>query len=301
MGMEKGEFQKYDDIDLAGLIILVWNEKWKIALATGVAALCSVIYALSLPNVYKSELLLTSVSASSGGRGALSELGGLASLAGVSLGSAETDEVSLGLVTLTSRVFLTEFINRREILVPLMALESWDSGDIQISEEIYDVKQSRWVEKKPSLQHAYKTLLSKISMSKDPENGIIRVSITSKSPELAQNWVTWLIQDLNAAMRKREISEASRAILYLEEKLNSEASVDMRSMLFRLLQNQTEAIMLASVRADYLFRVVDPAVIPENKTAPNRALICILGTLFGGFVATVLVLIRSFFRMQKSS
>ena len=121
MLVEREEFQKYEDIDLIALFKVVWVGKWKIIFVTGIAAILSVFYALSLPNIYKSEVLLTTVGASSGGGGSfggLGGLGGLASLAGVSLGSKGVDDVTLGLATLKSRIFLTDFIARRDILVP---------------------------------------------------------------------------------------------------------------------------------------------------------------------------------------
>lgn len=69
MRVEREEFQKYEDIDLIALFKVVWVGKWKIIFVTGIAAILSVFYALSLPNIYKSEVLLTTVGASSGGGG----------------------------------------------------------------------------------------------------------------------------------------------------------------------------------------------------------------------------------------
>ena len=35
--------------------------------------------------------------------------------------------------------------------------------------------------------------------------------------------------------------------------------------------------MLAKVTPEYLFRIIDPPFVPEEKFKPSRALICILG------------------------
>jgi uncharacterized protein involved in exopolysaccharide biosynthesis len=53
-------------------------------------------------------------------------------------------------------------------------------------------------------------------------------------------------------------------------------------------------VMLAEVRPEYVFKTIDPAVIPEEKSKPGRALICVLGTLIGGALGVLLVLIRYF-------
>lgn len=302
MRVEREEFQKYEDIDLIALFKVVWVGKWKIIFVTGIAAILSVFYALSLPNIYKSEVLLTTVGASSGGGGSfggLGGLGGLASLAGVSLGSKGVDDVTLGLATLKSRIFLTDFIARRDILVPLMALESWDDGKIEINDKAYDLAKKAWRIKKPGSQAAYSAFMGKFSSSKDKSSGLITLSITSQSPVLAQQWVTWLVEDLNGSIRDREVEEAKRAVAFLEEELKSTVAMDMRAMFFRLIQQQTETIMLANVKKDYLFRIVDPAIIPEIKSSPSRSVICILGTLFGGFLSVFLVLLMHFLQPKK--
>ena len=72
-------------------------------------------------------------------------------------------------------------------------------------------------------------------------------------------------------------------------------------MFFELIQSQTETIMLAKVREEYLFKVIDPAIVPEQKYGPKRALICVLGTLLGGMLAVLLVLIRHYaFKPEES-
>jgi LPS O-antigen subunit length determinant protein (WzzB/FepE family) len=299
MRVEREEFQKYEDIDLMALFKVVWVGKWKIIFVTGIAAILSVFYALSLPNIYKSEVLLTTVDATSAGGGGLGGLGGLASLAGVSIGGKGKHDVTLGLATLKSRIFLTDFITRRDILVPLMALESWDDGKIKISDKAYDLEKKAWRVKKPGLQDAYSVFMGKFTSSIDPSSGLIKLAISSQSPVLAQQWVTWLVEDLNDSIRSREVKEANRAVTFLEEKLKSTVSVDMRAMFFRLIQQQTETVMLANVKEDYLFRIVDPAIIPEIKSSPSRSVICILGTLFGGFFSVLLVFLFHFLQQKK--
>ena len=42
--------------------------------------------------------------------------------------------------------------------------------------------------------------------------------------------------------------------------------------------------MLSQVREEYTFKTIDPAVIPEDKSKPKRALICVLGTLLEGYL-----------------
>jgi LPS O-antigen subunit length determinant protein (WzzB/FepE family) len=61
-----------------------------------------------------------------------------------------------------------------------------------------------------------------------------------------------------------------------------------------MIQGQTETIMLANASPEYLFKTLDPAVVPELKAKPKRALICVLGALLGGMLGVLWVLIRHF-------
>ena len=78
-----------DEIDLRELFTVIWQGKLIVIALTILFAVASVFYAISLPNVYKSEALLAPAEAQQqGGLGALAgQFGGLASLAGVNLGA----------------------------------------------------------------------------------------------------------------------------------------------------------------------------------------------------------------------
>ena len=114
------------------------------------------------------------------------------------------------------------------------------------------------------------------------------------SPLIAQQWVTWLVDDINQAVKDQDVEEANRSIDYLKEQVANTALADLQTMFFELIQSQTETVMLAQVRPEYVFKTIDPAVVPEEKSKPKRALICVLGTMLGGMLGVVLVLIRHY-------
>jgi LPS O-antigen subunit length determinant protein (WzzB/FepE family) len=57
--------------------------------------------------------------------------------------------------------------------------------------------------------------------------------------------------------------------------------------------------MLTKVRTEYVFKTIDPPIVPEKKAKPKRALICALGTLLGLMLAITVVLIRHFHFTRK--
>ena len=294
-----------DEIDLKELLMVLWSGKWLISAVTGLAAAFSVVVALSLPNIYTASALLAPAESGGGGlSGLMKQYGGLASLAGVSLpGGEEGSRAQLGMQLMKSRAFIGDFVERRNILPELMAVEAWDagSGDIVFDLEAYDPATKTWIRDveppkvpKPSAQEAHKAFAEVLRVSEDAATGYVTVSVNHQSPIVAAQWVNWLVEDINAAVKAQDVAEAKKSIEYLKHQVANTSLADLQAMFFELIQSQTETIMLTEVRPEYVFKTIDPAVAPEEKSKPSRALIFVLGTLLGGMLGVVTALIRHY-------
>ncbi|EGR0068330.1 Wzz/FepE/Etk N-terminal domain-containing protein [Vibrio parahaemolyticus] len=298
-----------DEIDLRELFRALWKGKWIIIVTTFVFAVTAVLYALSLPNIYKSDALLAPAESSNGGglSKMAGQLGGLAALAGVNLGAGESSQTDLAVQVMKSRQFVEAFINKHDLLVPLMAAKDWDlaNNKLILDEELYNSKTGEWLREPdglrgatPTAQEAFEVFSKEVlSINQDKDSGLYTVSVKSYSPYLAQQWVNWLIEDINKVMRERTIAETSQNLAYLNTQLQKTSVADMQSTFYKLIEEQTKSLMLAEVQEEFVFKVVDPAVIPELKDEPKRALICVLGTLLGGMLGILSIFIR--FALQK--
>ncbi len=97
-------------------------------------------------------------------------------------------------------------------------------------------------------------------------------------------------------MKDRDVAEANRSSEFLNKQIALTNVADIRSILYKLIEEQAKTIMFAEVRDEYVFKTIDPALVPEEKTGPKRVLICVLGTLAGGILGTLFVLMRRFSR-----
>jgi uncharacterized protein involved in exopolysaccharide biosynthesis len=294
-----------DEIDLKELFLITYNAKWLISSITGTAAMISVLFALWLPNIYTASALLAPAEASGGGlSGLMKQYGGLASLAGVSLpGNDDMSQTQLGIQLMQSRAFIGDFVERRDILPELMAAKSWD---MELDLLTYDAddfveETGQWIrvvkppfESRPSLLEAHEEFMKIMEVSEDKNTGYVSVSIDHKSPRIAAQWVTWLIEDINTTVKRQDVAEATKSIEYLKQQVANTALADLHAMFFELIQSQTETMMLAEVRPEYVFKTIDPAVPPEEESKPNRLLICILGVLFGTVLAFSWVFIKHY-------
>ncbi|EGR2894919.1 Wzz/FepE/Etk N-terminal domain-containing protein [Vibrio parahaemolyticus] len=300
-----------DEIDLRELFNALWKGKWIIIVTTFVFAVGAILYALSLPNIYKSDALLAPAESSNGGglSKMAGQLGGLAALAGVNLGAGETSQTDLAVQVMKSRQFIEAFINKHDLLVPLMAATDWDltNNKLILDEELYDPNTGEWLREPnglrgstPTSQEAFEVFNKEVlSISQDKESGLYTVSVKYYSPYVAQQWVNWLIEDINKVMRERTIAETSQNLAYLNTQLQKTAVADMQSTFYKLIEEQTKSLMLAEVQEEFVFKVVDPAVVPELKFGPKRAVICALITIFGFIFSIAIVVLSQILRGNR--
>ena len=293
-----------DEIDLRELFKALWKGKWIIIVTTFVFAVSAVLYALSLPNIYKADALLAPTESSNGGglSKMAGQLGGLAALAGVNLGGGESSQTELAVQVMKSRKFIDSFIKKHELMIPLMATKDWNviSNELIIDENIFDSDTGRWMRKpqglrgaQPTEQEAFEIFNRDVfNITKDADAGLYKISVKHYSPYVAQRWVNWLIEDINHVMRERTISETSKNLSYLNSQLEKTAVSEMRTTFYKLIEEQTKSLMLAEAQEEFIFKIIDPAVVPEIKDSPKRAIICILGTLFGGFFGVIILLVK---------
>jgi LPS O-antigen subunit length determinant protein (WzzB/FepE family) len=301
-----------DEIDLSELWRAIWSGKILIIVISFIFAMSSIVFALSKPDVYKASILLApSSSDSAGGIGALAgQFGGLASLAGISLGGGGTDKTALALEIIKSRAFLETFIIKHNLLIPLIASEKWDriNDELIFDDEVYDVKNNKWIRKVsfpktmvPSPWEAYQEFLELISVSQDKTTSLVTIDVEFYSPQIAKKWLKWLVADVNDFMRQQDESEAQSSIDYLTKQLEKTEVSAMETVFYQLIEEQTKNMMLTKVSAEYVLKTIDPAQVPEKKAGPKRALIFVLGTMLGGILSVLIVLIRHFTKPNKQN
>ena len=269
-------------------------------------AVASVIYALSVPNQYKATALLAPAQSDGGGlSGALGQLGGLASLAGVSIGGGESSESQIAQEIMKSWSFVEGFIADNDLAVEVYAAEGWSKGsnELQINQDAYDSEGSEWlieddsgVVGPPSSWQLFKAFSERVAVSEDKKSGLVSVSIEYYSPQIAKQWLDLYISAINKHMQERQVEKVSNNISYLEAQIGKTSIAEMREVFYTIIEEQTKNKMVAEASPDYAFVAVSPSMVPEEKSQPKRALICILGTLLGGMLSVLLVLVMHYAR-----
>ncbi len=303
-----------NEIDLREFFSILWQSKRAIILITLLGAILSLGFALTQPNIYKANALLSPIDDEDEGslNSLLGQFGGIANLAGISIPSTSNNipNSELALEVIKSRAFIKKFIQKHEILPYLFAVDYWDidSREIILDKRIYNSNLKEWLRdvsppqtKIPSSQEAFEEFISILTLEQERSNGLVNISIKHQSPDIAKQWIDWIVEDINEVMRQKTINESKESIEYLKKQASETNLNNLDQVFFSLMQSQMQKMMLAEVRREYVLSTVDSAISPELKSEPNRILILLIGTFLGALSAIIYVLSKFFLTKTTKS
>jgi uncharacterized protein involved in exopolysaccharide biosynthesis len=289
---------QYSDemIDLRLLLAEFWKKRWWIVCATFFFSAAFTIAVFTITPVYRATTVLMPASSERGSSGvlgsALGQLGGLASLAGINVGSADS-ETEEAIAVLQSRQFTERFISDNNLMPDLFA-NKWDGENAKWKVAEKD---------QPSASKAYKYFNKKIcSVIRDKKTGLIILQIDWKDRVKAAAWANELVQRLNVEMRARAIAKTDASVGYLEKEMRATSVIGTQEAISRLIEAQVKQRMLANVTPEYAFRVVDRATVsdPDDPVRPQKLTLLIAGPFVGVAIGMMYVLIsRLFERTNK--
>ena len=269
--MSSHSFKPDNELDLIGVWRVIVEYKILISIFTFVTTVGAIFYASTLPNVYTAQVTMMPPNYSNNsGSGAIS---GLSSLAGISL-STDSDpgiEGRRSLTILKTRSFLSDFIKKRNLKQFLF-------------NDLWDKKNSRWIDKEPS-------------------DGIGAVTLTIKwknidNPDKVAEVINDLANNMNYYARQDVIITARNGISFLEKELEATSLLNSKSILYGLIEQQMVKIMTANVTEEYAFKIIDPAFPPEKLDPKNTLAIILFGMISGIFFSIFLSLSIVYFKRQ---
>lgn len=271
-----------DEIKLLDLLIVLAKHKKRIIGVTLAAALLAVGYALSLPNIYTATAKILPPQSQSSASAMLSQLGGLAGMAGSSLGIKNPNDLYIAM--LKSRSLMEKVVKRVDL------------------QKVYGQE---------TLNGAMSALEGSAVISSD-KGGFIIVEVSDKDPQLAANLANIFIEELNKLLQTYSLTDAAQKRTFFDQQLrqakdrltDAELALDktpntslkyldaLRNLKYQeavweMLAKQFEMAKLDEAKDFPLIQVLDKATPPEKKSKPKRSTIIILATLAAFFLAVI--------------
>jgi uncharacterized protein involved in exopolysaccharide biosynthesis len=261
-----------------------WRTILTILLATSTLA---VVAAFALPRRYEGAVLLNYVSdqAAGGNLATLAgTLGGLASFAGLNISSSAVER-NEALAAMGSRQFSVQFIEQHR-LWPMLFPDLWDAGTGKW--KVSDAE-------RPTESKAFEVFDTDVRrITEDKSTGLITVAIRDRKPERVAELANALVAAADAQLRQRALRDSAFTISFLRNELVRNDVLEVKQAVANVLEAEINKSTLANGRAEYAFRVIDPAVTPalDEFVWPNRPLIIALGVVLGLGLGFVYVLLR---------
>jgi hypothetical protein len=273
-------------IGAADLWAAAWRNRWIVAVVLLASVLAGAAYVLLTPKWYRAEVVLVPAQERSS-QGLMARFGGLASLAGISVGGGAGAEP---LAVLRSRQFSREFIEA-EGLLPVLFADKWNASTG--SWEDADPR------KHPDLRDAVRYFDLRVrTVEDDPKSGLVTVSVEWTDSKLSADWAIRLVERLNERMRERALAEAAANISYLQGELARTDVVAMQQSIGQLLESEMQKLMLARGNKEFSFKIVDRPDPPKRHTWPRLSIVLMLAIVAGTVLSAILVAWREYRRLR---
>ena len=253
----------------------LWSRRWLILVIVSLLEITAILVAVFAEPVYSSAIVVMKADTQEQ-KGILGSLAsGLGDFAGILPGGfgGASDESYEAAAILLSRAFTESFIVD-ENLLPILFSDKWDPerGDWRDPQDV------------PSMNRAFSLFDRDIrKLDEDEYFGTLILTVEWYDRELAARWANLMVERLNERIRSTAVFEAESSLQYLNEELQKASILNLREAIYVLVQDQINKIMLANVRKEYAFKVIDPAVVADEGAYvwPNRTLLMGLGLFVG--------------------
>jgi len=302
---QKFEYAEDDEINLLDYWRVIWKRRRMIGWLVGAVVLATVVISLTMTNIYQAKALITPISAKdSGGGGAISALaqqfGGLPGIA-LPASSSATEIVNL----LKSNILREKVIERYQLL-PVLFYKQWDAekkdwkrgagSGISLNPMTYLGKlasavisgEEKGVRKKdpgiPDVWDGLRMLEGIVKINPSIKENSITIMVDYYDPEMAAKMVDYFLTALTDHMSTEARRVASINQKYLEEQLGKTADPLIKQKIYNLIAQQLETSMMAEVKENFAFKVIDPPKVPDRKIKPKRAQMVMLSFVVAVFM-----------------
>lgn len=294
-----------DEIDLRELWQTITSHKYKIIFITFTITALTIIYTLTIPNSYKSFVLLAPQEQSkpslSGG------LASLAGMAGINIGGNNADIESVYEATLKDYGFnkiLIEKYNLVNKLSPKYMRKDmvFALGYSNLYDTIHEfLKSDNNKSKDEKIYDTYKKLQKAVSISKDKKSGLIALSVITQDRFLSKELVDIYLKELTTYVKNREMKETDKKINYYKKELRNTTDVTLKEQISNLIASLMQKKVLSQANEYYNVTIINDAIVPyvKDKAKPKRALIVVVAFITSMILAIFWVFFIEFLKNSK--
>ncbi|MBD3799589.1 Wzz/FepE/Etk N-terminal domain-containing protein [Sulfuricurvum sp.] len=296
-----------DEIDLRELAQTILRHKGKLTLFVIIITLLSVVWSLSKPNIYHSQVVLVPQEKSKS-LGALGGLGALAGVAGVDIGDGEMQPDQ------AFTLYADDYSWMRKFLVETKLFEKLNSATADQNYRFaagYDgfyrmfsfssdarLDNATPIEREKILFETYQRLRANLVIESDKKTSVITIGYSDPDPVLAKEVVEQFLTYASRSLREYELRDMDKKIAYYSDELHKSDDLSLKTQLSQLMSAVIQKKVLAQSSDLYNVKiVVQPSVAYErDKEGPKRGLIVVVSMVTSLIVGIFAIFMIEFIR-----
>ncbi len=304
-----------DEINLLDYWRVIWKRRKIIGwIVMGITILTAVV-ALFMTNIYQAKAVITPV-AGKDGSGGSSVSSMMAQQFGIiQAGPAPGTEI----INLLKANIVREKMIEKYQLMPVLFPNKWDSlrkqwkkggGDFSLNPlaligvarkllETEDVGAKKKDPSVPSMWEGIRMLNSIIMVTQNVKENTITISVDFRDPEMAATIAKNLMDTLvdYIAGEAKRVSTINQK--YLETQLTQNADPFIKQKIYMLIAQQIETVMMAEIKENFAFKVIDPPMAPDKKIKPKRVQMVMISFVVALFMGVFVAFFLEYLEKQN--
>ncbi len=295
-------------------ILLYWRvisrQRKFLGIFVAAAVVLTMITSLFLTNIYSAAAIIIPVAPKETGSSGIAaslmqQVGGLPGI------TVPETASSSEIVTLLRSNVLREKIITKNDLLPKLFPEEWNkeaktwkvNAGFTLNPFTLSKKLIRFIkpagnknpvhdEGIPSIWDGLRKLDDTVAIMSNVKEKTIQISAESDDPVLSAQIVGYYLSALNDHMSGEAKRVATINRSYLEEQLSQTMDPFIKQKIYNMIAQQLETSMMAEVKENFAFKIIDPPRVPDRKVKPKRLQMVMIGLLSSLFIGLLIVFIR---------
>ena len=271
--------------------------RWIVGAMVGCVAIVLFQQATATPLYSASAVVAASSPASSS---KLGNLGSLASIAGVDLGTAKTVTSFDQFLFILYSPELAEYQIRNRRILPLVFARDWD-GERHVWKRpvglIAAVKSTilpifhlpSW--SPPDAQSLATRYGRSLDERKLPDSGLVRLVYTDVDPKRAEVILSFLVADANERLRREAFQTARAQAQYLRDRIAQTEVREYRNTLVELLAQQEQTLLLSNGAVPYAAKLIEGINASNVPTSQRPFIYALIAAVSGLSVASFIAIL----------
>ena len=265
-----------DEINLLDYVKVIVKNKMLICAIVGIVVVATIIVSLLTTPVYEAKAVIAPATKSGDSSGA--------SLLAAQFGiSAPASSSMSEIVNLLKSNVLKEKVIKKHNLLPVFFQE----------------KNLRGKSEDQKIWKGVRYLQNTLKINPNQKDNSIQVSMQFRDPKTAADIVTYTLLELTDHMSNEARRVADTNKKYLESQIDKTADPFIKTKIYSLIAQQIETAMMAEVKENFAFKILDPPRTPDIKIKPKRTQMTIIAFVVALFLGIFLAFTREYWRNHR--